>query len=153
VDAAPEAEVGGCVDEDADVVERAESVVVKGEDAFDDDDGGGRDPLEGAGDAGVGGEVVDGPLDGAADGEGADVLDDELGFERIGMIEVTLVAFVEREPGEIAVVEVEREQRSGEFAGKFAGKCGLAGAATTSDGEDEWVCGRVGFGCHALVSD
>jgi hypothetical protein len=99
VDAALEAEVGGGVDEDADVVKRAEGLVMESEDAFDDHNGGWRDLFEGSGDAGVSGEVVDGALDGAAGGEGADVLDDELGFERVGVIEVALVAFVEREPG------------------------------------------------------
>jgi hypothetical protein len=57
---------------------------VEGEDAFYDDYAGGCDGVEGSGDAGVGLEVVDGALDGAAFGEGADVLDEELGLEGVG---------------------------------------------------------------------
>ena len=67
------------------------------EDAFDEDEVGGDDGLERAGDAGVRAEVVDRALDGLAGGEGADVLDEELGLERVGVVEVLLVAGVERE--------------------------------------------------------
>ena len=53
-------------------------------------------------------------------GEGADVLDDELGLEGVGVVEVALVAGVEREVGEVAVVEVEWEERGFELGGEFA---------------------------------
>ncbi len=68
------------------------------EDAFDDDVGAGMEGGEGIGNAAVGAEVVDGALDGVALSEGAEVGDEELGLERVGVVEVALVAGVEREP-------------------------------------------------------
>ena len=50
----------------------------------------GGDGVVELGDTGVGFEVVDGALDGSAGGEAADVLDDEFGFERVGVVEVAL---------------------------------------------------------------
>jgi hypothetical protein len=50
---------------------------VEGEDAFDDEDGGGGYGLGAVSHAGVGGEVVDGALDGAAVGEVGDVPGEE----------------------------------------------------------------------------
>lgn len=139
VDASGEADVVWGVDVDGEVVEGDEIGVVEGEDAFDDDDGGWGDGIEVVGDAGVGGEVVDGALDGLSAGEGADVLDDEFGLERVGVVEVALVAGVEGELGEIAVVEVEWEERGVELGGEFAGEGGLAGAGTACNADDERV--------------
>jgi hypothetical protein len=65
----------------------------------------------------VGLEVVDGALDGKAPGEGTDVLDEELGLEGVGMVEVELIAGVGGEVGEIAVVEVEGEDGCFELGG------------------------------------
>jgi len=94
VDAAHEADFVGGVDVDAEVVERGEFGVVEGEDAFDEDVACGDDGFEGVGDAGVGGEVVDGALDGEAECEVADVLDEELGLKGVGVVEVALGAGV-----------------------------------------------------------
>ncbi len=137
VDAALEADFVGGVDVDAEVVERVELGVVEGEDAFDENEFGGGDGLEGFGDAGVGGKVVDGALDGMAGGERADVLDDELGFERVGVVEVVLFAGFEGELREVAVVEVEREECGFELAGEFAGEGGFAGAGTAGDADED----------------
>ena len=79
---------------DGQVEEWAQVGVVEGEDAFDDDEGAWVDPVEGAGDAGVGAEVVARALDGVALGEGADVGDEELGFEGVGVVEVLFVTVV-----------------------------------------------------------
>ena len=94
IDAAVEADFVGGVDVDAEVVEGDELGVVEGEDAFDDDDAGRGDGFERVGDAGVAGEIVYRALDGEAFGEGADVGDDELGFEGVGVVEVLFVAGV-----------------------------------------------------------
>ena len=45
------------------------------------------------------------------------MLDEELGLEGVGVVEVLLVAGVEREVGEVAVVEVEREEGGVELGG------------------------------------
>ena len=137
VDAAAETDLVGGVDEDGDGVERAGRGEVHGEDAFDDDEVGGGDGVKRAGDAGVGAEVVDGSLDGVAFGEGAEMRDKELAFKRVGVVEVALVAGVERELGEIAVVQVQWEERGFELGGEFAGEGGFAGAGTAGDAEED----------------
>ncbi len=134
VDAALQADLVGRVDVDGEVEERVELRVVQGEDAFDDDDVGRGDEVEGACDAGVRLEVVDGAVDGLTLGEGADVFDDEFGLERVGVVEVAFVAGVEWEVREVAVVEVEREEGGFELGGELGGEGGLAGAGTASDG-------------------
>ena len=60
------------------------------------------------------------------------------------MVEVEFVAGVERELGEVAVVEVEREERGVELGGELAGEGGLAGAGAAGYGDDEGFGG--GFG-------
>ena len=95
----------------------------------------GGDEVERVGDAGVGAEVVDRALDGETGGEDADVREDELGLEGVGMVEVALVAGVEGEVGEVAVVEVEGEEGGVELRGELAGEGGLAGAGTAGYGE------------------
>ena len=137
VDAAHEANVVGGVDVDAEVVERGKFGVVEGEDAFDEDEPGGGDEVEGVGDAGVRGEVVYGAVDGVAGGEGADVLDEELGLEGVGVVEVALAAVVEGELREVAVVEVEGEERGVELMREFGGEGGLSGAGTAADADDD----------------
>jgi hypothetical protein len=91
VDAAAQADVVRGVDVDGEGVERLQLRVVEGEDAFDEDDLFGHDAVEGPGDAGVGLEVVDGARDGFSVREFANVLDDEFGLERVGVVEVALV--------------------------------------------------------------
>ena len=125
VDAAVEANLIGGVDVDAEVVEREKLGVVEGEDAFDEDDAGGGDGVEGVGNAGVAGEIVDGTLDGEALRERSDVVDEELGFEGIGMVEVLLVAGVEGELREVAVVEIEGKEGGIELDGELPGERGL----------------------------
>ena len=142
IDAAVEANFVGGIDVDAEVVERDELGVVEGEDAFDEDDAGGVDEVEGVGDAGVAGEVVYRALDGEAFGERADVGDDELGLEGVGVVEVLFVAGVEREPREVAVVVVEGEERGFELRGVLFGESGFAGAGTAGDADQEWVVGE-----------
>ena len=88
VDAAGQADVVRGVYVDGQVEERAEFWVVKGEDAFYDDEGTRGDLVEGVRDAGVCGEVVAGAVNGVALGEGADVGDEELGLEGVGVVEV-----------------------------------------------------------------
>ncbi len=88
MDAADEAEVVGGVDVDAAVVEGAEAGIVEGEDPFDDEGGAGKDGFGAVGDASVGGEVVDGALDGVAGGERAKMLGEEIVLDGVGMVEV-----------------------------------------------------------------
>ena len=142
IDAAVEADFVGRVDVDAEVVERDELGIMQREDTFDEDDLGWSDGVEVVGDAGVVGEVVDRALDGAAKGEVADVGDEELGFEGVGVVEVLFVAGVERELREVAVVEVERKQGRVELRGKLAGKCSFAGAGTAGDADQQRALGE-----------
>jgi hypothetical protein len=162
VDAAIEADLVGSVDVDAEVVERYQLGVVEREDAFDEDDASRRDGVEGVGDPGVAGEVVHRALNGQALGEGADVFDDEFGFERIRMVEVLLVARVERELGKVAVVEVEREERGIELGGELGGERGFSGAGAASDSDDygtswtsQWrlFAGLHGYGISLTTSE
>ena len=137
VDAAAQADLVGGVHVYGEGVEREELCVVQGEDAFDDDDSGGGDGVKGVGDSGVGGEVVDGPLNGLAGGEGAYVGEDELGLERVGVIEVEGGTVFRGQKGEIAVVEIEGEKCGVELGGKLAGESGFAGAGAACDCEDK----------------
>ena len=147
VDAAREADVGRGVYVNGEMVEREEIGVVEGEDAFDDDHGAGCDGGEGFGHAGVGLEVVDGALNGVSLGEGAEVGDEKLGLEGVGVVKVALVAGVEREPGEVAVIEIEWEEGGLELLGEGAGEGGFAGAGAACDAEDGGVfCQRALFG-------
>ncbi len=95
---------------------------MEGEDAFYDDHAGGCDGVEGSGDAGVSLEVVNGALDVQAVGQGADVLDEELGLEGVGVVEVEFVAGVEGKVGEIAVVEVEGEDGGSSWVASSAAR-------------------------------
>jgi 1-acyl-sn-glycerol-3-phosphate acyltransferase len=110
IDAAVQADLVGCVDVDAEVVELAQTRVVECEDAFDDEDGREVDGLGAVSDAGVGGEVVDRALDGAPVGEIPDVLDEKGVLERVGVVEVLEGSLVGRKMAEADVVEVQRQQ-------------------------------------------
>ena len=75
------------------------------------------------------------------------------------MVEVLLVALIERELREIAIVEVQREERCVELRGELACKRGFAGAGTAGDADDggmrrrgthgdslrELYCSNIGF--------
>lgn len=137
VDATGEAEVVRGVDVDAEIVESAQAGVVEGEDAFDDEDLGGEYGFGAVGDAGVGGEVVDGAGDGLVGGERGEVLDEQGVFEGVGVVEVLLGAVGGGQVAEIAVVEVERKQRGVELGAEFGGEGGLAGAGAACDSKDE----------------
>ena len=62
------------------------------------------------GDAGVGGEIVDGAFDGAVLSEGVDVLDEECVLEGVGVVEVLEGALGWGQVAEADVVEVEGKQ-------------------------------------------
>lgn len=85
----------------------------------------------------MGGEVVDGAADWGAIGEGVDVLGEEGVFEGVGVVEVLQGALVRLEMAEVAVVEVEGQERRVELGGEFFGEGGLAGAGAAGDAEDE----------------
>ena len=106
------------------------------EDAFDDDERVRRDAVAFAGDACVAGKVVDRTVDWLAGCERLNVFENEFGLERVGVVEVALVACVERELAEVAVVEIKGEEGCVELLGELAGEGGLAGAGTTADAED-----------------
>ncbi len=142
IDAAVEADFVGGVDVDAEVVERYEFWVVERENAFDEDDAGGDDGVEDAGDAGVVGEIVTRTLDGVAVAEAVDVLDEELGFQGVGVVEVLLVALVEGKLREVAVVPVEWEIGGVELGGELFGESGFAGAGTARDADEERAVGE-----------
>ncbi len=71
-----------------------------------------------------------------AGGEVADVLDDQLGLEGVGMVEVALVAGVEGELGEVAVVEIKGEEGCVELVSKLGREGGFSGARAAADAED-----------------
>jgi hypothetical protein len=125
---------------------------VQGEDAFNDDDGFDRYGEATVGDAGVSGEVVHGCGDVAPGGEGANVLGEEGVFERIGVVEVLAVALFEREVAQVAVVEVERQERGGELFGELARERGLTGAGTAGDGEDEGLGEPAGNTVSSVIA-
>ena len=112
--------------EDAERVEGAELCEVEGEDAFYDEEFCGGDLLGAVRDAGVGGEVVCGGVDGVASGEGLEVLQEEGDFKRVWVIEVLEGAPGGGEMGEVAVVEVKREEGGGEVCCQFSGEGGFA---------------------------
>ena len=109
VDAPGETDFGWSVDVAADAQEGSKLGVVQGQDAFDEHDRTRGDELKDSGNAGVLLEVVDRAVNGATGGEQAHVLEDELAFERIRMIEVAAGACLGREMRKVAVVEVERK--------------------------------------------
>jgi hypothetical protein len=143
-DAAEKAELMRGVDVDRQRVEREQLGVMEGEDAFYDDDLFGVDFVEGAG-ARVGLEVVDGAVDRLSGGKRTDVVEDEFGFERVGVIEVLFVTAIKRKTGQVAVVEVEREERGVELGGELGGEGGFARAGTAGYGEDD---GGSKSSCH-----
>ena len=81
-------------------------------------------------------------MDGLTGGEGADVLDEELALERIGVVKVLFVPGVERELREVAVVEIEWKERGIELRGELTGQGGFAGAGTTGDADDQRALGE-----------
>jgi len=125
---------------------------MKGQNAFYEDEAGGRDGGECVGNAGVGGEVVDGALDGEALSEVSDVGGEELGLERVGVVEVALVAGIEGELGEVAVVEVEREKRGVELGSQLGGEGGFAGTRTAGDADDGGFGRLLGIGICGHVT-
>ena len=89
------------------------------------------------GDAGVGGEVVDGALDGLVVGKGGDVVDQKGVLEGVWVVEVLQGALGWGQVAEADVVEVEGEQGGVELGGEFAGQGSLAGAGTACYAKDE----------------
>jgi hypothetical protein len=77
LEAALVAEVVGGIDEDAELVERAELGEIQAEETFDDDHAAGVDGFGLAGDADVFGKAVERALDGFAAGEGFEVLGEQ----------------------------------------------------------------------------
>jgi hypothetical protein len=110
---------------------------VEREDSFDDEDVSGGDGLGFVGDAGVGGEVVEGARYGFVIGQSVDLFDEEGVFEGVGVVEVLQVAVFVGEMAEVAVVEVERQEGGVELRGELAGEGGFAGAGATTYPEDE----------------
>ena len=107
------------------------------ENAFNEDNAGRVDGLEGVGNAGVTGEVVYRALNGEALSEGADVFDEEGVVEGVGMVEVLQGALGWGQVAEADVVEVEREQGGVELLREFAGQSGFARARTACYAQDE----------------
>jgi hypothetical protein len=75
-------------------------------------------------------------------GEGLDVRGEEGVLEGVGVVEVLAGAFFGGEVGEVAVVEVEREECCGELSGELSGERGLAGSGAAGDGDDEGAAGE-----------
>src|ERR1700761_9025670 len=142
IDAAVQADRIGCVDVHAKVEKRDQLVIVERENAFHNDELFRCDGIEGIGNARVDFEIVDRALDGKAVREIPDVLDEELAFKRIRMIEVLFVARVQRELRQITVVQIQREKRGIEHIGKLTCECGFAGAGTARDAENYRTPGR-----------
>jgi hypothetical protein len=136
VDAAVEADLVRSVDVDAEVVERNEIWIVQCEDAFDDDKPGRGDGIKGSQDARVMREVVDGPLDGVTVGQSAEMLDEEFALQRVGVVEVLLIARLWRDVRQVAVIKIQRKDRRFELRGEFACEGCFTRAGTTGNAED-----------------
>jgi hypothetical protein len=85
----------------------------------------------------VAGEVVDRSLDGLALREVANVLDKKFALQRVGMVEVALVALVERKLRKVAIVEIQRKESRAELRCEFTGQRGLAGAGASGDADQD----------------
>lgn len=110
---------------------------MQGEDAFNDQDRCRRNRLRTIGNASVRGEVVDRALDVASIRERFHVLNQQRVLERVRMIEVLQTALFLRKMAEATIVEVQRQQRSGELRGQLAGKRRLSGTGAAGQSKDE----------------
>ena len=136
VDPAGDAQVAGSLHEHGEAVEITEGDGMERENALQDDDPfgaeGGRN-----GHARMGGEIVDGTLDGAARAKGVEVGFEQFPVDRVGMIEVDGVTLVEREVREVAVVRVDFEDRRlGLVRDDGAGESRLSGSGPAGDADD-----------------
>ena len=137
VNASSKADLGGCIDVDGKIVKRKKVGVVQGENTFHDENGPRRKHLKAIRDTRMRFEVINRALDGVAVREIADVLQEEFAFERVGVIEVPLMAAIERKLGQVAVVKIEGKQGSVELMREFPGERALAGAGATGDAENK----------------
>lgn len=85
----------------------------------------------------MGGEVVEGTLDGMAGGERAEMLDEKIVLDGVGVVEVLESALGGGQVAQVAVVEVQGEQGCVEVCGEFAGEGGFARAGAACDSENE----------------
>jgi len=128
--AADEPRVGVGVDEELDVHQRAQRRVRIDQQPFDDD-GAARLAAKRGGAAGVAGEVVFGRIDRAPVLQLADVVDEQIGLERVGMVVVERGALLEAEIVAVAIVAVVVEDHhivGAEALDDAADDGGLAGA-------------------------
>ena len=90
-----------------------------------------------SGGAGVVGERVDRLVEGAARGDGLEVLVEQFPIQGVGMVEVDFLALFERDFFHAAVVGIERNDGGpGQLPGKLFGQLGLPGAGRTGDADD-----------------
>src|ERR1035437_5053289 len=99
-------------------------------------------------------EVVYRALNGFAICERANVLDDEFGLERVGVVEVALVPRVQWKLRQVAIVQVQRKQRRIKLPRKLRRKRGLARARASGNANHERAVrlgsGNSGFRMHAF---
>src|SRR5882672_2876105 len=100
------------------------------ENTIDDEQIGRLYPLCYARNPGVRGEVILWSLYGSATGKLGDMVDQQIGFDQIGVVEVQAGAFFVAEGAEIAVVVVEVEMRAFELARHFLRQRRFARART-----------------------
>ena len=136
--AAHEAEVGVGIHEDFDIHQISQGAVFEDEDAFDQD-GGMRLDANHIGLAAMRGKIVGGEVDRLAGAQLAEMLDEEGRLDRVGMIEIELVALFEGELGMVFVIRVVADD-DGMSGGKrfydFARDSGFAGAGAAADADD-----------------
>lgn len=147
--AADEAQVGVGVYEDFDVKQLAEADFAEDEDAFDDDDPVGLNG-DGAGRAGVGGEVVNGEFDGVSLAELLDMVDQQVGVEGVGVVEVDFRPLLGVQVAEVFVIGVVGQVGDPVGAHSFENDIGYggfagAGAARDTDNEGSSFCWHGGI--------
>ncbi len=124
------------VDEDLDVHQTAQLLIGEDQDAFDDHDRT-RFDHDNVGPAGVAREVVARDVDRPSLAQRRHVLDEEIRFERVGMIVVERGALLEPQPRIVAVILVVLEEAD------------LFGAQAVHDPANDRRLARTGSACDA----
>ncbi len=145
--AAMEADRFGGFEKNGKIEVRAKLREMQGEDAFDDEQGAGRDVFAAILDAQVLGEIVNGGVDGVAGGVFADVGFEERDVDGGGRVVVDFGALFERELGHFGGVGFHGEDVALEAGGHALGDGGFAAAGGSGEAHDEDARG-VGRGVH-----
>jgi hypothetical protein len=136
---------------------------MEGEEALDQQKGAGADSLSqadsgGAENAGVGGKVVDGALNGLARCKGLNVSGQERNLDQRGIVEVLFHALGQGHVRQVEIVVVKVKMDAAEGAGQLRGQGGFAGAGAAGNGQydgrkGEADAARAGVACGYLAHD